>query len=122
MKKNGFRVIHICGIRGILLFLFIISCLIAGFVAFPTYLTTIVWNFISYKARVLPSINIYQGALLWGMIALSTFIFNKKKLVVSFKAPKELSEDEVQDVVSRIKKINSSFKEDIKNEDFLSKK
>jgi len=102
MKKN-LRVVKINGFRGLLLTLFIISCLIAGFIAFPAFLTMYIWNYLAFKTGSFTSLNFWGGALLWGIIILSIFIFNKRKFIVSFKSQQELTEDEVKDVISKIK-------------------
>lgn len=102
MKKN-LRVVQIKGIRGLFLTFFIISCLISGFIAFPAFVSMNVWNYFSAKTVAFPLINFGQGLLLWGIIAFSIFIFNKRKFIVSFNAQQELSEDEVKEVISKIK-------------------
>ena len=102
MKKN-FRVIQINGFRGLFLAIFAISCLIAGFVAFPSFLTMHTWNYLSTATGSLPVINFGEGLLLWAIIIFSVFIFNKKKLIVSFKGQQELSDDEVNEVIAKIK-------------------
>lgn len=102
MKKN-LRVVQINGIRGLFLALFVIICLIAGFIAFPAFLTMHTWNYFAIKTGSFPSLSIGEGLLLWAIITLSAFIFNKKKFIVSFKAEQELTEDEVKEVISKIK-------------------
>lgn len=102
MKKN-MRVVQINGFRGLLLALFIVSCLIAGFIAFPSFVTMSAWNHLSAKTGSFPVINFGQGILLWAIIAFSVYIFSKKKFIVSFNSQQELTEDEVKDVISKIR-------------------
>lgn len=102
MKKN-LRVVQINGFRGLFLALFAISCLIAGFIAFPAFLTMNGWNYLAVKTGSFPLINFGEGVLLWAIIAFSVFIFNKKKFIVSFNSKQELTDDEVQEVLSKIK-------------------
>lgn len=102
MKKN-LRIIQINGFRGILLALFIASCLIAGFIAFPAFITMNGWNYLAGITGSLPLINFTQGVLLWGIIVLSIYIFNKRKFIVSFNAKHELSDEELSDVISKIR-------------------
>lgn len=102
MKKN-LKVIQIRGFKGLFMALFIISCLIAGFIAFPAFLSMNAWNYLCSKVTSLPEINFFQGLLLWAILAFSAFIFNNKKFIVSFNSEQELSEDEVKQVISRIK-------------------
>jgi len=126
MKKN-LRIVQINGLRGLLLTLFIISCLIAGFIAFPSLLTMNVWNYLAAKSSSCPFINFYQGALLWVIIAFSIFVFSKKKFIVSFGAEQELNENEVKNVVSKIKELNgvnytNNLNPDVKEEEVKSEK
>lgn len=102
MKKN-LKVIQINGFRGIFMALFIVSCLIAGFIAFPALLTMNLWNYLATKTGSFPPIAFGEGVLLWAIITFSIYLFNKRKFIVSFNAQQELSEDEVKNVLSRIK-------------------
>ena len=102
MKKRA-RVIQISGLRGILMAIFIGGCLIAGFVGFPTICAMKLWNYTANFAP-LPLINIYQGLMLWAIVAISGFIINdKKKFIVEFQAPQQLSEKEMQKLMERVK-------------------
>lgn len=101
MRKN-LRVVQINGVRGLLLTMFIISCLIAGFIAFPAFLTMNIWNYLALKTGSFPVIGFFEATLLWAIITFSIYIFNKRKFIVSFNAQQELTEDEVRDVVSKI--------------------
>ena len=103
MKKRA-RVIQISGLRGILLVIFIGTCLCAGFVAFPSICAMHIWNYVANFISI-PLINIYQGAMLWAIIAISGFIINdKEKLLVEFSASNdELSEKDMQKLMERVK-------------------
>jgi len=107
MKNNNLRIIQINGFRGLFISLFIISCLVAGFIAFPSFLTMNMWNYIAVKSGSFPLINFNQAVLLWAIIAFSAFVFSKRKFIISFCAEQELSENEVQKVVSKIKEMNN---------------
>lgn len=102
MRKN-LKVIQINGFRGIFMAIFVVCCLIAGFIAFPALVTMHVWNYLAIKTGSFPAITFAAGVLLWAIISFSVYLFNKRKLIVSFSAPQELSEDEVKNVLSRIK-------------------
>lgn len=102
MKKN-LRVVQINGFTGLILALIIVSCLIAGFIAFPAFVIMNGWNYLSANTGSFPPINFGEGVLLWAIITFSLFIFNKKKFIVSFNAKQELTEEEVQNVLSKIK-------------------
>lgn len=110
MRKN-LRVVQINGFRGLLMAMFIVSCLIAGFIVFPSFVSMNVWNFLSTKTGSFPTITFYEGLLLWAIIVFSAYIFNKRKFIVSFNTPQELTDDEVKDVISRFKaqSFNSSI-------------
>ena len=100
MRKNT-KIIQITGIKGILIELFVLTCAIAGFIAFPGLVAMNVWNY--FAKDVVPTINLYQGILLWGIIALIYFIANKQSFSVSFETPKELNEEELNMLMERIK-------------------
>lgn len=103
--KNNFRLVQINGFKGLLITLFMLSCLIAGFIAFPSFLTMNLWNYLAIKTSF-PLINFYEGLLLWAIIIFSIFLFSKKKFIVSFSTQHELTESEVKNVVSRIQELN----------------
>ena len=102
MRKN-FRVIQINGFRGIIVALGILACLIAGFIVFPGLVAMSIWNFISAKTLLIPPLGIIQGTLLWGIVVVSYLILKKRHVIVSFKPPTELSDDELDEVMERIK-------------------
>lgn len=104
-KKTGrnMRIIQINGIRGLLITLFIASCLIAGFIAFPSFLAMNIWNFFSESTSAFPAITFVQGLLLWSIIAFSFYIFNKRKFIVSFNSQPELTEPEINEMMAKIK-------------------
>ena len=98
MKRNA-KIIQISGLKGILMTIFIVTCLAAGFVVFPGFVAMNIWNHFS-DSYVL---NIYQGVLLWVIIALVCFIANKQSFSVSIETPKELNEEEMNLLMQRIK-------------------
>jgi hypothetical protein len=103
MKKN-LRIIQINGFRGLLVAMFILSCLIAGFIAFPAFVAMGTWNYLATTTNSFPSINFLGGLLLWGIIVTSILIVKKRKFVVSFNSSEnELTEAELQKIVSKIK-------------------
>lgn len=123
--RNRARIIEIKGFRGILTAIFMVTCLAAGFIAFPGYVAMSIWNhFAGYN---LPQISLYQGVLLWAIIALSYYIFTKKNVSVSIASPKELNEEELNILMNRIKiqaearalnKMLIKDIEELKKEDF----
>ena len=103
MKKN-INVIQIKGIRGLIVAGLVVSCLIAGFIAFPGWVGMLLWNLASANINGLPSIGLIQGVLLWGIILTSYFIFRKEKVVVCMRSPQGLSDEELKAVFADIKK------------------
>lgn len=103
MRKN-FNVIQINGFRGILYLVFIGICLAAGFGWFPGWTCMKLWNLLAVYFVQIPTIGIFQGILLWGIIAASYFTFRKNKLVVCMKASEGLSEEELKAIFSDMKK------------------
>ncbi len=101
--KRKTRIIQISGIRGLFLAIFIVSCLGAGFILFPGIIAMKAWNLAaSYIA--LPLINVYQGLLLWAIVAISIFIINdRKKFLVALKTPDRLSDSEMKSLLERMK-------------------
>lgn len=102
MKKN-LNIIQIKGIKGIFIAIFVVSCLIAGFVIFPGFVFMNIWNLISSYQAEIPSIGIIQGTLLWGIIVASYFTFKKDRFIICVKSPQGLSEDELKAVFANIK-------------------
>ena len=102
MKKK-LNVIQINGIKGLLYVGFIVTCLAAGFVAFPSLVLYKLWNIAAAHFYQVPSIGILQGFLLWGILAVSYFTFRKERLVVCMKSADGLSEEELRSVLAKIK-------------------
>ena len=103
MKRN-MNVIQIKGIKGIIMAIFIVTCLAAGFIAFPGLVAMYGWNALATHYPQIPSIGIIQGVLLWGIIAASYFVFRRDKVVVCMRSSEGLSEEELKAVFADIKK------------------
>lgn len=103
MKRNNTKIIQIAGFRGLFMALFIGTCLAAGFIVFPAKAAVYMWNYAAVNYFSIPSINLYQGILLWAIIVLVCYIANNKKVVISFAQPAQLSEEEVKCLMERIK-------------------
>lgn len=120
MKKNKLRVIQISGIRGILSAIFIVACLIAGFVGFPALMLNKLWNHIADISGVIPYINMFQGLILWGILAVSYLIINKKQRYLAVFEPKPRSPREIRDIIREIRAqsaaLNKEAPQTIKSE------
>ena len=109
MKKRKTRIIQISGIRGILTAIFVAACLAAGFIGFPGLVAMHLWNYAASFTYSMPVLNIYQGILLWAIVGISGFIINdRKKFIVSMKAPEELSDEEMKKLMERIMSLFSN--------------
>lgn len=102
MRKKA-KIIEIKGFRGIMMVAFVAACLFAGFVLFPAKVAVSLWNYTALNYLSMPLISLWQGILLWSAIALSVFIINSKRKMLSFKTSAELSEEEMQTLMERIK-------------------
>ena len=110
MKK---RIIQINGFGGILMALFIVSCLIAGFVGFPALVSMFAWNYIAVKTGSVMTISYLGGLLLWGIIVLSYFIFHKRHTIVSFGLSGNITKEELANILN---KAEFTTPEELKNE------
>lgn len=100
MKRNA-KIIEISGFSGFLKAIFIVTCLIAGFVVFPGLVAMTVWN--KFATLTFPTINLFQGVLLWAIIFITYFISTKKHFAICFGKPKELSDEEMSILMERIR-------------------
>ena len=102
--RNNLNVIQIRGIRGLIIAGLVVCCLAAGFIVFPGWVGMHLWNITASYIEGLPAIGLIQGVLLWGIIIASYFTFKKDRVVICFKSPKGLNEDELKAVFADIKK------------------
>jgi len=70
MKKN-LNVIQIKGVKGIIVAVIVVCCLIAGFIAFPGLVGMYLWNYLASYLIAIPQIGLFQGILLWAIILTS---------------------------------------------------
>ena len=92
MNKH-FRIIDVNGLRGLILFLFIVICLFSGFLVFPGYFAMILWNAFIPSLVALPAINLLQGILLWSIIAFIIYMFSNHKIVIVMQSRHKFSKD-----------------------------
>ena len=118
MRKNA-HIIQITGFRGILIAIFVVSCLVAGFIGFPAFVAMYAWNFAANYFAI-PTISIIQGLMLWSIVAITGFIINdRKKYLVAFSPKSQLNEEEMKEIMEKIKQskaqmINSMIMKDLK--------
>lgn len=113
MKKNKLRVIQITGFRGILSAIFIVACLIAGFVGFPAIVLEHGWNKLAQISGLLPDINGFQGLILWGILAVTYMIINKKQRYLAVFEPKPRNPKEIKDIINEIKAQSAALKKEV---------
>ena len=103
------KIIQIDGIKGLITAAFIGVCLFAGFVLFPGQVAMTLWYKYLVSSFMFPALDLMQGVLLWGIVAISYCIVSKKGLAVSFKNTPEISDEEL-DAIIKSAKISSQFK------------
>lgn len=97
------KIVKIDGFKGLINVLLICSGLFAGFVICPGYLAMHLWNKYLVNLLMFPVLNHFQGVLLWGIVAITYCILNKKGFAVSFKETPELSDAEVDSIIQNAK-------------------
>lgn len=102
------KIIQIDGFRGLITAAFMGVCLFAGFVIFPGFVAMHYWNKYLVALYMFPELNLLQGVLLWGIVAITYCILSKKGLAVSFKEAPELSDREL-DMIMKKAKIQSQI-------------
>ena len=110
MKRN-FNVIQINGIKGILLAVFLLGCLVAGFLTFPGWLCMNIWNYISGYFVDMPKMQLVHGVLLWCIFALSFYALNRGNFAISFGTPKPImrNDERIKEILRQINEQNSSI-------------
>ena len=108
-RKGKVRVIQINGLRGILSVIFVVTCLTAGFVGFPSFVLYKLWNFIAGYTSTMPVIDVFQGLLLWGILATSYLIINEKKRYLVAFEPKVVSGKNIREIINEIKAQSGDF-------------
>lgn len=102
MNKN-YRVIKINGFRGVLTAIFVVCCLVTGFVVFPGWVAMHLWNYIASFYILMPKMQLMHGVILWAIIALSIYGLNNNRMLIGFSTPPSLSEDQIKDIMTRVK-------------------
>ncbi len=100
MNKN-FRVITINGIRGIFAVIFVVLGLIAGFIVSPGWVCMQIWNYFLEDSTVVSTMNLFQGIMLWAIIALSLYALNNKRALIGFGSYQGLSQEQIGEIMKR---------------------
>ena len=112
MNRN-FRVITINGIRGILAAIFVVLGLIAGFVISPGWVCMHIWNYFMVESGRFVMMNLFQGIMLWSIIALSLYAINNRRPLIGFGSYPGLSPDQIKDIISNAKMAENRIKNEI---------
>lgn len=102
------KVIRIDGISGIITAIFVGACLFAGFIISPGYVAMTLWNKYLVSSYMFPKLSLFQGVLLWGIIAITYYILIKGRLPISFQSSRELRDEEIDSIIKSAK-INSQM-------------
>ena len=97
--KRDIKVITINGFRGLVLAAFIIFGLVSGFIVAPAYFCKEIWNFIGTNYVVLPHMEIYHGAILWAIIALSVYAICKNKIYIGVPVAPKFDEEKLKAIL-----------------------
>ncbi len=108
MKKN-IRVITINGINGIIMAIFIVFGLVSGFIIAPAFVCMKLWNSLLCNYVSVSQMNIYQGLLLWSIIALIVYARNNKRALIGFGAYQKLSNEQIRDIVRKSQMYNPNL-------------
>ena len=103
------KVVKIDGIKGIITAVFMVACLFAGFVISPGYAAMYLWNRYLAAAYMFPQLSLFQGILLWAIIAITYCILTKNGFAISFKSTPGLNDDELNEII-RASKISSQMR------------
>ena len=108
MNKN-FKVITINGIRGMIVAVFVVLGLIAGFIISPGWVCMKTWNYFMESSTMFSLMNIYQGIMCWAMIALALYALNGKRSLIGFGTYSGLSPHQIKDIMKRAKAEESNI-------------
>lgn len=105
MNRN-YRVITIHGVRGVLAIIFVVLGLIAGFIISPAWVCMKFWNKYIAESGIVSSMNLFQGILLWAIIALSLYALNNNKSIIGFGSYPGLTPDQIRNILNRTKEAD----------------
>ena len=109
MNRN-FKVITVNGFRGVLAAIFVVCGLIAGFVVSPGWLCMRVWNHVFQYSSFVSAMNIWQGIMLWAVIALTLYALNNRHALIGFGSYPGLTPEEIKEVMKKARETEFSAK------------
>ena len=110
MRRN-YNIIKISGLKGVFFAIFIVGCLIAGFLTFPGWVCMHIWNFVAGLFSSMPEMSLVHGILMWCIVALSVYALNQGNFSISFGgAPvSSPSEERIKEILRQVHEKNSSI-------------
>ena len=110
MKRN-YNIIKISGLKGVIFAIFIVGCLIAGFLTFPGWVCMHIWNFVAGLFSEMPEMNLLHGCIMWCIIALSVYALNQGNFSISVGgAPVSTpSEERIKEILRQVHEKNSNI-------------
>lgn len=97
------KIVQIDGVKGVITAVFMGACLFSGFVLCPGYAAMSLWNKYLVNLYMFPTLNLFQGVLLWGIAVITYCILSKKGFAISFKNTPELSDSELNSIIQHAK-------------------
>ena len=97
------KIVQIDGVKGVITAVFMGACPFSGFVLCPGYAAMSLWNKYLVNLYMFPTLNLFQGVLLWGIAVITYCILSKKGFAISFKNTPELSDAELNSIIQRAK-------------------
>ena len=104
------RIVQVYGFHWVLLGLFVIVGVTAGFVVFPAIVTKVIWNFCAAAIKIVPKINIFAAILLWAIIATTLYVTTKDKFAISYNRGNKISKDEFVNIIREARRNGISLK------------
>jgi sensor histidine kinase YesM len=102
VNKQGFKIVQINGISGLIMAIAVVLMIIGIIFVAPTYAIKFLWNTQIHTRTMLPSISFIQATLLWVAGALVASVFFKNKIHLKFKDVTNLSQEEYQKLIEEI--------------------
>ena len=93
------HVFHIRGLSGILMVLLLVLAALAVLVALPSSFMMVLWNAVIFEGAHGPEINLLQGFLLWGFVAVMIKMIFKPEIKLQFQQVRPTGKTEKPDAL-----------------------
>lgn len=103
------KIVQIDGIKGLITAVFVVCCAFSGFVISPGYVAMSLWNKYLAQNYMFPTLSIFQGILLWGILVISYFIISRDGFAMSFRSAPEMTDEELNSIIKSAK-INAKMR------------